>query len=195
MTRRGPFMQILNRVKAVCAGAGVIVVLTPEFQGTHLSGAIRWVGGRPVIQLSLRHKSDDHFWFTFFHEAGHVLTSPRRGEFIDAADIESFVDSDADEEVANRFARDCLLPPHEYQEFVDAGDLSASAIRVFAQAQQVAPGIVVGRLQRDDKVLRSHLNDLRSRFVGRPTRGDLRRARAARRNRGTRTGPRSVYEA
>jgi addiction module HigA family antidote len=161
MTRRGPFMQILNRVKPMCAEAGVIVVLTPEFEGTHLSGATRWVGGRPVIQLSLRHKSDDHFWFTFFHEAGHVLTSPRRREFIDAADFESVAEPDTNEEAANRFARDCLLPPHEYQEFLDAGDLSASAIRVFAQAQQVAPGIVVGRLQRDDKVQRSHLNDLK----------------------------------
>lgn len=59
------------------------------------------------------------------------------------------------------FARDCLLPPHEYQEFLDAGDLSASAIRDFAQAQQVAPRIVVGRPQRNERVPRSHLNDLK----------------------------------
>lgn len=45
-----------------------------------------------------RHKLDDNFWFTFVHEAGHVLTSPRRREFIDPADPESFEDSDADEE-------------------------------------------------------------------------------------------------
>jgi HTH-type transcriptional regulator/antitoxin HigA len=161
LTRRGPFMQILNRVKRICAEVGVIVVLTPEFEGTHLSGATRWVGGKPVIQLSARHGSDDHFWFTFFHEAGHVLTSPRRREFVDAADFDSAADPDADEEAANRFARDCLLPPHEYEAFIDAGDFSVNAIRVFAQAQHVAPGIVVGRLQRDDKVPRSHLNDLK----------------------------------
>ncbi|MGH2682728.1 MAG: HigA family addiction module antitoxin [Actinomycetota bacterium] len=161
MTRRGPFMQILNRVITMCAKAGVIVLLTPEFEGTHISGAIRWVGGSPVIQLSARHKSDDHFWFTFFHEAGHVLTSSRKREFVDPVDLEFPPDSDADEETANRFARDVLLPPHEYQAFVDAGDFSASAIRVFAQAQEIAPGIVVGRLQRDAKVPRSHLNDLK----------------------------------
>jgi HTH-type transcriptional regulator/antitoxin HigA len=45
LTRRGPFAQILNRVKAMCAEAGVIVVLTPEFEGTHVSGATRWIGG------------------------------------------------------------------------------------------------------------------------------------------------------
>lgn len=161
MTRRGPFMQILNRVKAMCADAGVVVVLTPEFEGTHLSGATHWLRGGPVIQLSLRHKSDDHFWFTFFHEAGHILNSPRQREFVDAADIEAPVDSDADEEAANAFARDSLLPSHEYQTFVERADLSAGAVRDFAQAQQVAPGIVVGRLQQEGKLPRSHLNDLK----------------------------------
>lgn len=161
MTRRGPFMQILNRVKAMCLEVGVILVLTPEFEGTHLSGATQWVGGRPVIQLSLRHKSDDHFWFTFFHEVGHVLDSPRRREFVDVANLESAADDDDDEAAANRFARDSLLSPDEYQSFVDAGDYSSSSIRTFAQAQRIAPGIVVGRLQRDKKVPRSHLNDLK----------------------------------
>jgi HTH-type transcriptional regulator/antitoxin HigA len=161
MTRRGPFMQIVNRVKAMCAEVGVIVVLTPEFEGTHLSGATRWLGGRPVIQLSLRHKSDDQFWFTFFHEAGHVVSSPRRRDFVDAADFESASNVDADEDAANRFARDSLLTPDEYQAFVAAGDLSATAIRAFALAQRIAPGIVVGRLQRDSDVPRSHLNDLK----------------------------------
>ncbi|HSV66157.1 MAG TPA: HigA family addiction module antitoxin [Mycobacteriales bacterium] len=164
MTRRDPFMQIFNRVKAMCAEAGVIVILTPELAGTHLSGAARWVGGRPVIQLSLRHKSDDHFWFTFFHEAGHILTSPRRRQFVDTADLASAADPDVEEETANRFARNCLLPPHEYQAFVDGGDFSESAVRAFAQAQRIAPGIVVGRLQRDNKVPRSHLNSLKRRI-------------------------------
>jgi HTH-type transcriptional regulator/antitoxin HigA len=161
MTRRGPLMQILNRVIRMCAGAGLIVLMTPEFKGTRISGATRWVGGRPVVQLSIRHKSDDHFWFTFFHEAGHVLTSPRRREFIDAADVEAAADSDTDEEAANQFARDYLLTPEAYQAFVQEGSFTANAIRTFAQAQEVAPGIVVGRLQRDGKVPQSHFNDLK----------------------------------
>src|SRR5439155_4397140 len=55
LTRREPFEQIFNRVKALCATAGVIVVLTPELSGTHLSGATRWLGSRALIQLSLRY--------------------------------------------------------------------------------------------------------------------------------------------
>jgi HTH-type transcriptional regulator/antitoxin HigA len=114
-----------------------------------------------VIQLSLRHKSDDQFWFTFFHESGHILTSSRR-QFVDAADPELTGGPDSDSEMkANKFAGDHLLAPRAYEAFVDAGDFGASAVRAIAQAQQVSPGIVVGRLQRDGWVLRSHLNDLK----------------------------------
>lgn len=161
MTRRGPFTQIVRRVVVMCAGVGVGVVLTPEFEDTRLSGATHWHAGSPLIQLSLRHKSDDHFWFTFFHEAGHIMNSPRRREFVDAADFEFAAPLDADEELANRFARDFLLTPRDYSLFINSGDFSANAVRSFAEAQRISPGIVVGRLQRDGKVPRSHLNDLK----------------------------------
>lgn len=162
MTRREPFMQTLNRVKALCASAGVVLVLTPEFKGTHLSGATRWIGGRPVIQLSLRHKSDDHFWFTFLHEAGHVLNSPRRRDYVDSADVDLAADGDADEEEANRFARDMLITPKLYAGFVEAGDFTEAAITAFAKEQGIPSGVVVGRLQRDGKVSpASYLNRLK----------------------------------
>ena len=100
------------------------------------------------------------FWFSFFHEAGHVLAPARRREFIDGPDYEAAETADVDEEAAN-LARDSLLPPHDFEVFVDCADFSASAVRSFAQTQQVAPGIVVGRLQRDRLLPRSHLNDLK----------------------------------
>ena len=78
LTRRSPFAQIFSRVQKTCSNAGVIVLLTPELGKTRVSGAARWIRGRPVIQLSARHKSDDQFWFTFFHESGHILQSSHR---------------------------------------------------------------------------------------------------------------------
>lgn len=150
ISRREPFMQTLDRVRDLCAAAGVALVLTPEFKGTHLSGATRWIGGRPIIQLSLRHKSDDQFWFSFFHEAGHVLNSPRRRDYVDTADVGSGADADEDE--ANRFARDMLIPPDDYARLVAAGDFGETAIIAFAKAQGIPAGVVVGRLQRDGNV-------------------------------------------
>jgi HTH-type transcriptional regulator/antitoxin HigA len=161
MTRRD-FPLVRPRIEQLCASAGVALVLTPELSGTHLSGAARWLtANKAIIQLSLRHKTDDQFWFSFFHEARHLLTGKR----IDHLDSDDENASDADEAEADRFARETLIPGKPYAEFVDAGDFSESAIRVFAKQQNVAPGIVVGRLQRDGKLDRSHLNRLKKRLL------------------------------
>lgn len=161
LTRKEPFDQIFKRVKKLCAEAGVVVLLTPELKGTHLSGASRWLGSKAVIQLSRRHKSDDQFWFSFFHEAGHLLSSTRRRDFVDGAEPESARDLEPDEDAANQFARDALLTPDEYKAFVDAADFSQAAIRRFADQQRIASGIVVGRLQRDKHVPPSKLGHLK----------------------------------
>ncbi|MCV7284890.1 HigA family addiction module antidote protein [Mycolicibacterium wolinskyi] len=161
LSRREPFDEILKKVKTECQSAGVVVVLIPELSGTHLSGATRWLGVKAVLQLSLRYKSDDQFWFTLFHEAGHILSGARRQDFVDGSGVDMFASDDSEEEKADKFARDFLLPPADYGEFVEAGELGRQAVRSFAKSQNIAPGIVVGRLQRDGHIGRNQLNDLK----------------------------------
>jgi HTH-type transcriptional regulator/antitoxin HigA len=161
LTRREPFDQIFKRVQAMCAEAGVVVLLIPELSGTHLSGAARWLGAKAVIQLSRRHKADDQFWFTFFHEAAHLLSSSRRRDFVDGEGHAASGQRDADEDAADQLARDILLPPAEYRAFEERGDFSRPAVRAFAEVQRIAPGIVVGRLQHDRNLLQSELRDLK----------------------------------
>jgi Zn-dependent peptidase ImmA (M78 family) len=161
LTQRFPFSQIFGQIKTMCAQAGVVVLLIPELRGTHLSGAVRWLVNNAIIQLSLRHRNDDQFWFTFFHEAGHLLTSSRRRDYVDAAKPLAGQEIDKDEEAANQFARDVLLPPTDYQFFVIARDFSDVAIVVFARQQHVAAGVVVGRLQSDGLIRHSHSNNLK----------------------------------
>jgi addiction module HigA family antidote len=160
LTRKEPFDQVFKRVQDMCLRVGVIVVLTPELSGTHLSGAARWIGSKALIQLSLRHKTDDQFWFTLFHEADHILSGRRRRAFVDGVNDDQ-VDSGADEQAANLFARDVLLPPKDYAQFVDFGNFSQAAVRAFAQQQSVAPGIVAGRLERDQYVGSAQLRALK----------------------------------
>lgn len=160
LTRREPFMQIIARVQELCESAGVVVVLTPELSGTRLSGAARWLTPhKAVIQLSLRHKTDDQFWFSFFHEAGHLLEDEQRDYLHTDGGAEEA--SPADEDKADCFARDLLMPPDAYTAFVEQGSFSEEAVRQFAKAQGIAPGIVVGRLQRERYLNRSHLNGLK----------------------------------
>jgi addiction module HigA family antidote len=160
LTRREPFTQILGQVRELCAAAGVVIVLAPELGKTRLSGAAHWLASdKAIIQLSLRYKSDDQFWFSFFHEAGHLL-SRKRDDHVDAEDG-SGEDADREEQAANAFARDFLMPADAYVEFVSAGTFSAQAVRDFAKQLDIAPGIVVGRMQRDGLVDHSHLNGLK----------------------------------
>lgn len=160
MTRRD-FSITRPRVEELCASAGVALVITPEFARTHISGAARWLtSDKAIIQLSLRHKTDDQFWFSFFHESRHILDQ-KKADHLDSDPSGVDRSGDENETEADRFARDTLIPPESYACFVDAGDFSEEAIRAFAKEQNIAAGIVVGRLQRDQHLDRSHFRSLK----------------------------------
>jgi hypothetical protein len=72
-----------GRLFELCASAGVAVVFVGEIGKTRASGAARWLTPtKALIQLSLRHKSDDHLWFSLFHEAAHILLHSKKETFI-----------------------------------------------------------------------------------------------------------------
>jgi Zn-dependent peptidase ImmA (M78 family) len=99
-------------------------------------------------------------WFSFFHEAGHILLHGKRDFFIENNNMD-----EVKEEEANRFAADMLLPPAELQTFLSGltpGRYPSTAdIEYFAQQIGIAAGIVVGRLQHDGHVPHSHYNGLK----------------------------------
>lgn len=140
------------------AAVGVVVVFTRELPGTRVAGATRWLSpDRVLIQLSLRFRRDDQFWFAVFHELAHVLTAGRRRGRVEA-DLKG---DDPEEVAANEFASEQLVPAAKYDPFVERGDFSGAAVKRFAIEVGVAPGVVVGRLQHDRRILFSSLNDMR----------------------------------
>jgi HTH-type transcriptional regulator / antitoxin HigA len=145
------------RLVEMCASAGVAVVFVPELPKTGVYGATRWIGNKAVIQLSLRYKSNNHLWFTFFHEAGHIIKHGRKEIFIEGNGLDN-----EKEEEADAFARDRLIPPAELRKFIRSWDgRSLAPIETFAQKIKIAPGIVVGRLQHDKLLPNSHGNGLK----------------------------------
>lgn len=163
LTTKQPISLAITDLQSMCADAGVAVVLTPEFRGTHLNGAAHWpTREKAVIQLSLRHKRDDQFWFTFFHEAGHLIESPGKDyvDFPPGKPGERSPEDDA-EQVADEVAGRLLIPEHEYQRFLTHRDFSKGAVVGFAEHVGIAPGIVVGRLQHDKAIPWSSLNFLK----------------------------------
>jgi len=141
------------------AAAGVAVVFVPAPPGCPISGATRWLSPvRAMIALSLRHKSDDHLWFTLFHEAGHILRHSKKTTFVDGLDGLNA----EDEAEADRFAADLLIPPSASKSL---NGLRAQAdIEQVAQAIGVAPGIVVGRMQHEGWLPHTHLNGLKVKY-------------------------------
>lgn len=153
-------------VVKLCAEAGVAVVFVPQLPKTRTCGATRWLSpNKALIQLSLRYKTDDHLWFSFFHEAGHILLHGKRDIFIDEDKRVQDAEKQDLEKEADTFAADILIPPESLKRFLQSGQhFSKASIQQFATEIGVVPGIVVGRLQHDGELPLSHCNDLKRRI-------------------------------
>lgn len=140
-----PAAEIGAGLKALCTEAGVLLLFVPAFPGTHVSGVARWLGDRPLIQLSLLGKWSDVFWFSFFHEVAHILKHPKRAVFLDDASSGATVESKEEKE-ANQFAADVLITPADRLRLGQVA-ITVDGVRAFAQEIDIHPGIVVGCLQ------------------------------------------------
>lgn len=150
-----------SKVVPFCAAAGVAVVFVPELPKTRTCGATRWLNpNKALIQLSLRYKTNDHLWFAFFHEAGHILLHGKKNIFLEVKGTQG----DKEEE-ADKFAANLLIPPAQLKRFLASSQRpSKEEIAQFSSEIGIAPGIVVGRLQHDRVLPPSHCNDLKRRF-------------------------------
>jgi HTH-type transcriptional regulator / antitoxin HigA len=150
--------KFIPRMKKLCAQAGVAVVFVPDLPKMAVSGATRWLTPtKALIQLSLRYKTNDHLWFTFFHEAGHILLHGKKELFLEGM---NGLDPDKENE-ANKFAENELIPTRALASFTKSKEISKTMIGEFAQALGVAPGIVVGQLQHKRLLAKSQCNDLK----------------------------------
>jgi len=145
----------------LCAQSGVAFVLVPAIPGCGTYGATRWLSkGKAILVLSNLRKSDDQFWFSFFHEAGHILLHSKDETFIEGC--ESI--QEAKEAEADRFARKILIPKDIWDEFVLAGKFYEGDILNFSRRAGIAPGIVVGFLQHDGLIKKEWHNRLKRKF-------------------------------
>lgn len=152
----------IPRMQALCASAGVAVVFVPCLPKTGVSGATRWLNSnKAVIQLSLRYRSDDHLWFTFFHEAGHIMLHGKKELFLEGS--KNGLD-EAKEEEANKFAQEELIPKIEFSNFIQQKTFSKASISAFSKKIGIAPGIVVGQLQHKKLLEVNYCNDLKVKF-------------------------------
>ena len=155
-----PPQKFAPRLRESFAAAGVVFVVIPELPRTGANGVARWLTDRKaLIQLNLRYKWQDIFWFTLFHEVCHILKHRARKIIIEGIDR-----TEAVEDEANRWAADFLIPPDAWLRFLQTAPLTRPGVVAFARQQGIAPGIIVGRLHRERRLKYSEMADLKGRF-------------------------------
>ena len=157
---RAEMPQALGEARQLCSEAGVALVCVKQLPKARLSRAARWLSPRkPLIALSGRHGSDDQLWFSLFHEAAHILLHSKKSVYV-AGDRNG---GNGDEAEANEWAANFLIPQPAWQRFLAADEYSSEeSICNFAAEQEIAPGIIVGRLQHEGLLTwRSRLNRLK----------------------------------
>lgn len=161
LTRLKDPEMFVGQLRLLCAAAGVAVVFVKAPTGCRASGATRFIKpDKAMIILSFRHLSDDHFWFSFFHEAGHLLLHGPGATFVDgeAAELTE------KEREANAFAAGSLIPMSEHERLLGLRGNMNAVVR-FAVSLGIAPGIVVGQLQHHGVISPSQLNGLKRRYT------------------------------
>lgn len=152
--------QFIPKLQSICAKAGVAVVIAKAPKGCRASGATMFLSKeKALLLLSFRHLSDDHFWFSFFHECGHLILHPQEMLIVEGETAED----DPFEQEANQFASEVLIPPPWKQFLLTLRPNRENIIR-FSVRCGVSPGIVVGQLQHNKRISHNYLNFLKRRY-------------------------------
>ena len=159
MTRKNPD-QFFEPLKKTLSDAGVALVACPHFPKTRAHGATFFLTEeKAVLMVTLRCSWADIFWFSLFHEIGHILLHGKKEVILEGAE------KNKKEDEADAFARNCLIAPERWKTFVRSGRFDNEGISRFARQAGISSGIVAGRLQHEGYLARSWGNELRARYV------------------------------
>lgn len=154
MTRKSPD-EFCPELVSVLAKCGVALVFLPHIGGSFLHGATFYDGNKIVVGLTVRGKDADKFWFSLFHEIAHIVLGHIS---------QSNGTTDADEEAANRYARDTLIPKDAFDAFVTTNNFTKDSMSAFSNRIGIDVGIVVGRLQKEGCIQYNWHNDLKTKY-------------------------------
>ena len=160
LTRMKDPRKFLPELTQRCAACGVAVAIVRAPAGCRASGATRFISpDRALLLLSFRYLSDDQFWFTFFHELGHLLLHGETELFLEDLDASS----DRYEKEANSFAESQIIPT-EFRKELDEIRIDMRTLVRFAHKVGVSAGLVVGQLQHNGRIPQRYFNGLKVRY-------------------------------
>ncbi len=152
------YIPLLEEKLSSC---GIALVLVPHINKTHAQGAInRKDPNKIILQLSNRGIYADIFWFSLFHELGHIYYGHNKNVTL----IEHLNTNSSFEEEADTFASENLIPPEKYNNLIKQASITRELILSFAKEEKIHPGVLVGRLSHDKIINYSNFNDLRQKL-------------------------------
>ena len=131
-------------IKNAFLEAGVIFVILPNLPGSKINGATKKLEKNVMLMVNDRRLNSDTFWFTLFHEIGHIIN----GDY----GISFEKETGEREKIADEYAAESLIDADKYEKFVKEKVFNLATIKEFADQIDRDPGIVVGRLQNDGLV-------------------------------------------
>lgn len=147
--------EFCKQLREILSQCGISVVFLPHIDGSFLHGASFLDGKHIVLGLTVRRRDADIFWFSLFHELYHI--------------IEGHINSvepttEEQERAADLYAKNILIGPSDYAAYIQSATFTKDAIIAFAESINIAPGIVLGRLQKENLVPYNYYRDLKTQY-------------------------------
>ncbi|WP_239741060.1 HigA family addiction module antitoxin [Mammaliicoccus sp. M-M45] len=148
----------MPRIDEVLKECGVHFIIMPSLKNAKPKGMVMWRDDKITLAMSNKGKYADIFWFTFFHEIGHIILHPHK----------NFIELDGKnqrEQEADDFARKTLIKDEIYNDFIATSDFSMSSIQHFANSEKINQSIIIGRLQNDGIIPYSRFANQKTRYI------------------------------
>lgn len=151
------FLNNINKIKDILKECGVSLIYEAHLPKTYVNGvSYKITCDKAIIMLSDKGKRDDILWFTLFHEIAHLIKHSKKEVFIDLENTSK----DTLEIEADNYSRNILIPDNVYNDFINNQFISEQTIIEFSEKNNILPGIVVGRLQKDNIIPWNKFNNL-----------------------------------
>jgi len=147
--------EFCPKLVTTLADFGIAIVFLPHIGGSFLHGATFYDKNKIVLGLTVRGKDADRFWFSLFHEIGHILLGHLNQDGT----------SEEDEIKADEFSKELLIPSEQFKQFTARNSFGKTEIINFAKQIEIDPGIVVGRLQKERYIDFNWHNDLKTKYT------------------------------
>lgn len=142
----------IREITQIFSECGIAFKLFKSFKNIPVQGFTKFVDGKMLLCMTIRNKFADIFWFTLFHEIGHIVNGDAVRGMIDFESVVSEKEKKADE-----FAANTLINLDNYNNFIAQNNFGYDAIDKFAQREGIIPCIIIGRLQREKRIPYSYL--------------------------------------